>query len=238
MAFDLARRIGTAGGWSDVGALLDALAGRPSDGPDPAVDIPVPSPGLPGQTGIRLRAALAAGDARLAAALAPELDDAHRVEILLGAALRDARRGHAAAHLFLALDALDDRVAGPARWWPLCRLFVEGEPDRRLDDLAAAYVAERRAPDRWRPSGAPLAPDAAAAIRGAPFPDVAVAAALAAGTAGDALLDAFADLPLHRPVAVYYRRGTLHALGARPLLILAATAADLPNSPAPRGGPA
>ena len=56
-------------------------------------------------------------------------------------------------------------------------------------------------------------------------PDVEVAARYAEGVGGDALLDAFADLPVYEAVALYYRRGTIHALGPRALLILAASAA-------------
>lgn len=168
---------------------------------------------LPGQTGIRLREALAAGDWETAAALVPPLDEAHRIELLLGAALRDARDGFAAARAWL--DAEDGR----GDWRHVCRLLAAGEPDRTLDELAAAYVAEGRVPNEWRPRGRPLDRD----VR-MPFADVVVAAAYAEGVGGDALLDAFADLPLHAAVAHYYRRGTIHALGPRPLLILAASA--------------
>jgi len=53
---------------------------------------------------------------------------------------------------------------------------------------------------------------------------------------GGSLLDALAHLPLHPPVAAYYRRGSLHALGVRPLLILAATARPLPDAHVPSAG--
>lgn len=167
--------------------------------------------GSGGQTGIRLRGALAVGDALGAAALVPALDDAHRVELLLGAALRDARDGHLRAARFLVVERDGD-------WGAFCALLCAGEPDRRYDALAAAYVAERRVPEAWRAAGRPLDRDVRAGL-----PDVAVADALVAGVGGDALLDAFADLPLHAAVAHYYRRGSIHALGNRPLLILAAT---------------
>lgn len=194
------------------------LEDRIPDGPDEPVSIDPPATGLPGQTGIRFREALARGDARVAASLALALDEAHLVELLLGEALRDARGAHAAAALWMAAER---EGGGPERWWPVCRLLCEGAPDRRLDELAAGYVAERRVPEGWSPGGRPLGAD----VRGAAFPDVAVAAALGAGVGGDALLECFADLPLHAAVARYYRVGMIHALGPRPLLILAASAA-------------
>lgn len=167
-----------------------------------------------GQTGIRFREALAARDAATAASLVSTLDDAHRIELLLGAALRDARDDHAAARRFVQVEA------SGGDWGEVCRLLCEGDPDRRLDELAAAYVAEGRVSELWRPAGAPLAGD----IRWG-LPDVEVAARYAEGVGGDALVEAFADLPLHAAVAYYYRRGTIHALGPRALLILAASAA-------------
>lgn len=173
---------------------------------------------LPGQTGIRLREALAAGDAVAAAAAVPALDEAHRIELLLGAALRDARDGHRAAGLWLAAEA------GRVRWDALCAALCDGAPDHSLDELASAYVAAGRAPDRWRPDGSGVEEGTLAALR-APEADVAVAAALAAGVSGEALLDALLGVrpdPLAAAVAHYYRRGSIHALGPRPLLILAA----------------
>ncbi len=166
-----------------------------------------------GQSGIRLREALAAGDWAGAAEQVPALDEAHRIELLLGAALRDARDGWAAARAFL------DAEAGRGDWRTVCRLLAEGEPDHALDELASAYVAEGRVPSAWSPEGRPL--DRPVRV---PLADLAVAAAYAAGVAGDALLDAFTDLPLHPAVAHYYRRGAIHALGPRPLLVLAASA--------------
>lgn len=169
---------------------------------------------MDGQMGIEWREAWLARDVPRMAALAPSLDLAHRVELLLGEALRDARDGFRRALAWF--EVRDDD------WGPFCRLLAEGEPDRRWDVLAAAYVAARRAPERWTATGRPLDRD----VRGAPLPDVAVAAALLDGVAGEALLDAFADLPLHRAVSAYYRVGTLHALGCRPLLTLAAVAGE------------
>jgi hypothetical protein len=216
-------RVRTFGGWADVDALLAAYGGAVSAGPSPSVEIFSAPAGLSGQTGIRMREALLAGDARTAASLAHALDEPHRIELLLGAALRDARGGWAAARLFLAADT---HGAALARWWPVCRLLAEPGADHTLDELASAYVAEGRAPDVWPRTGAP-APRIAL---DEPFADVAVAAALAAGVSGGALLDALADRPLFPAVAHYYRRGTLHALGVRPLLVLAASPTILPGA--------
>jgi len=226
-------RVRAFGGWDDVDALLAAYGGAASGEPCAPVELPPAHAGLSGQTGIRMREALLAGDARAAASLAPALDGPHRVELLLGAALRDARGGWAAARLYLAADA---HGAGDARWWPVCRLLAEPGADHTLDELAAAYVAEGRVPDVWRRARAtvPAAPPPAAAELCGPFADVAVAAALAAGVPGETLLDALAERPLFPAVNHYYRRGTLHALGVRPLLVLAASPPILPG---PRGGP-
>ncbi|MFZ5481042.1 MAG: hypothetical protein ACOZNI_30045 [Myxococcota bacterium] len=158
-----------------------------------------------GQIGIRVREALAAGDWRAAADALPELDEAHHVEILLGAALRDAREGHLRARLYLSTTD----------WAAYCRQLVTEEPDRSLDDLAAAYVAERRVPDTWRPGGEPLRERVA--------DDLDAARLYAAGVAGDALIDAFGHKPLHPAVAHYYRRGRIWGLGPRPMLVLAAS---------------
>ena len=174
---------------------------------------------LPGQTGIRLREALACGDWRAAAAEVPSLDEAHRVEILLGAALRDARGDWAAARAWLAAEA------GHADWSEICRALAEGTPDHALDELASAWVAAGRAPDRWLPTGAPVGEGTRAALVAAEA-DIVVAAALAAGVSGAALLEALVVArpgPLADAVAHYYRRGTIHALGVRPLLVLAAS---------------
>lgn len=174
-----------------------------------------------GQHGIRFREALADGDAVLAISLLPELDLPHRIELILGAALRDGREGFGAAHdasrAFApgvedsaAIDSLEQAIRSLAR----------PNPDRTLDDIAAAYVAERRVPDVWRPGGRPLPPNAAE-IPAALHPDVEVARLYADGVAGSALINLFADSDLFGPVAIYYSEGAIHAMGPRPLLILA-----------------
>jgi hypothetical protein len=163
-----------------------------------------------GQQGIALREALAAGDAEAAIRAREGVDEAHVVEMVLGAALRDARDGHRAARLWeeCARHGRPDRQ--------VIELLCQGTPDTSLDERAAAWIAARRVEEDWRPGGLPL---------DRRIVDVeAVAAAYAAGVAGLALLDAMADLPLAPAVSWYYRRGRIHALGPRPLLVLGMTA--------------
>lgn len=163
-----------------------------------------------GQTGISLREALVAGDALRAAAEVASLDEPHRVELLLGAALRDGRDGFASAALFLDLE----RAPASADWALLTARLAAPDVDPSLDEHAAALVAARRAPDRYRPEGTSLP-------RGFSVSVDAVAAALLGGVAGEAILDAFAPSPLTDAVRHYYRRGSLWALGVRPLLVRA-----------------
>lgn len=214
----LQARVLGMGGWSDAVTLYACLTGGAwTEAPASPVVLPAPGGGPVGQAGILLREALLRQDARAMAACIPVLDEAHRVELLLGAALRDGRQDHLIARLYMVLAASD--LPMEVRFWPVCRLLCEGEPDTAFDDLASAYVAERRVPDRWVPEGAP----APSRLLGAPT-DVAVADAYAAGVGGLALLDIFVGHPLYAAVAHYYRVGTIHALGPRPLLILAACA--------------
>lgn len=148
----------------------------------------------PGQAGIRFREALLAQDLRAMRAWASQLDEAHEIELILGAALRDRRGAFAAARAFARGEDVLDRLLG--------------EPDHTADEAASAWIAAGRIDDRWRPDGG--------ADSGAD-----VVAAYAAGVSGLALVDRFADRPLHAAVSMYYRRGVIHALGPRPLLILA-----------------
>lgn len=187
--------------------------------------------------GIVFRTALLRGDAAAAARAAVELDVPHRIELLLGAALRDARDDFGAAGMYLS-------AAGPAseaglgesaeeagrRWSPLTSRLVDPGVDHHLDALAAGYIAGRRAPDRWQPEG--VLPEAFRVLRvpgwwrGVDFPEVIVAAALAGGAGGRAVLDTFSDAAPYAAVDHYYRVGTIHALGPRPLLALAAWAGE------------
>ncbi len=164
-----------------------------------------------GQTGILLRRLLAEGRGEEAAALVPTLDEAHRIELLLGAALRDRREHFAGAGLYLACET------GAAPWEKLCHWLAQ-PADHSLDELAAGYIAEGRAPEKWLPTGLPMQ----FSPRQAPLPDLATATQLQAGVAGLALLDTFSDVSLYPAVSLYYRRGSIHALGPRPLLCLAA----------------
>lgn len=156
-----------------------------------------------GQMGIRLREALVAGDAARAVAELDGLDDAHRVELILGAALRDGRGGFAAARRYLAGD-----LAGAVE------LLAEPGGDASLDEEAAGYVVRRRAPDRWSVGGAPPPPRAGDPVE-------AVLRGLAEGWSGLGMVAWFADDPLAAAVDRYYRDGRIHALGPRPLLMLA-----------------
>lgn len=178
---------------------------------------------MSGQQGIRLREALRRGDASAAAAELAALDHPHLVELLLGAALRDGREGFAAAHAFVRAWRAGPPAEGPLApaWQEVLERLARPGPDDHLDRAAASWVASGRVPERWRAWGPAPAEDP----RRAPSPEAATARALAEGTGGRALLACFADLPLHPAVALYYEAGTIHALGTRPLLVLAMTAA-------------
>lgn len=161
---------------------------------------------LAGQAGIRFRSALVVRDVGAALDALPALDVPHRVEFALGAAIRDQRDDHAGVRHYLRGDMT-----------ALVRFLCE-PADHSLDALAAAYVARRRAPVEWRASGLPL---------GGALPstetDIAVARLLSAGISGEELLAALSHKPLYEGISHYYRVGTIHALGVRPLLILAAS---------------
>ena len=170
-----------------------------------------------GQHGIRFREALADGHGALAVRLLPELDEAHRIELVLGEALRDGRDGFGAARRFADVDG-----RGPVVEAIVLDLARPGA-DRAPDELAAAYVAARRVPDRWLGAGRAVTRAEAAELRAEGQLDVAVARLLGQGAGGLALLQCLADRPLFSAVNMYYRWGTIHALGPRPLLVLAAT---------------
>ena len=138
-----------------------------------------------GQVAIRLRELLLSGDAAGAAALVAPLDADHRLEVLLGAALRDARDDHRAAALYLAAEATGALDA--ATWMPLCaHLSRPGDPS--LDALAAAWTASGALPEHWHRRGRALTSAEAAALRAAAAPDEALVALVAAGVAGPAIL--------------------------------------------------
>lgn len=165
-----------------------------------------------GQAAIAVREALACGDAASALVGVPHLDDAHRIEILLGAAIRDCTDDHAAVRAWLAGDmpGLFERLS-----WP---------PDTRYDDVAVGLIVRHRVREAWRPIGdarAVVARPGSACPRVSTLDDV--VAALAAGAGGLDLVAQLQDRLLHPAVLEYYRDGTIHALGVRPLLILAGT---------------
>lgn len=152
----------------------------------------------PGQAGIRFRDALLAGDLDRMRLYAAMLDEAHQIELILGAALRDGRDDFAAARAYARGEDILSKLVG--------------EPDTTLDDEAGAWIAAGRIDDRWRRTGQPL---------DGPVETVDdVVAAWARGVDGLVLVDAFATHPLHAAVSGYYRRGSIHALGPRPLLVL------------------
>ena len=152
-----------------------------------------------GQAAIAVRHASAAGDAAAALDALPGLDDAHRIEILLGAAIRDGQEDFSAVGWWLAGDMAQ-----------LCAVLAT-PPDTRLDDRAVGLIIRRRAPEHWRADG--------------PAPRVNtpedVADALVSGAGGLAILDQLHDRLIYSAVREYYVAGTIHALGVRPLLILA-----------------
>jgi hypothetical protein len=185
--------------------------------PVPNQTIPGSPPPVAGQTGIRLREALAAGDGLRAAHLVGDLDTAHRIELLLGAALRDGREDFSSARAFPAL--LASGRDEPEAWRAFCVSLARPGADRRLDDLAASWIAAGVAPDRWTPAGREPSADERVALRNAREPDAVVARLLEQGRSGLAILDSLPIHPLLPAVSLYYRQGTIHALGPRPLLV-------------------
>jgi hypothetical protein len=165
-----------------------------------------------GQAATRLRAALARGDARDALAWVGDLDEAHHVEVLLGAALRDRREDHAGVARYLAGDM-------PA----LVRGLADGAGDDSLDRRAARWVAAGHAPEHLPRGGRPLTREERVALAG--DAERGVVRALAAGVAPHAILDALeGPAPLAAGVRAYLGppgAPRIHALGVRPLLVLA-----------------
>ncbi len=153
-----------------------------------------------GQAGIAVRNALTRGDAEAAARAVHFLDDAHRVELLLGAVIRRADLVGAEHWASGELDLLCRRLAVPAA--------------THLDDLAISFVLRRIAPERWSGEGRdePLSLNT--------MEDVAVA--LKNGFGGKSILQQMMHRCMYRAVSDYYALGSIHALGVRPLLILVA----------------
>ena len=177
-----------------------------------------------GQAAIRVRGALARGDARAAAALVPVLDEDHRIEILLGAALRDARENFAGTGLYLAAAAT--RRLDPPVWLPLCR-HLGSPPDTSIDEIAVAWAAAGLVPEFWRPVGRELTPLEAIELRSSDQPDNVVCRLARDGVGGEAILPVFREHRLFPAVSAYYRGG-IRAMGWRPLLFLGIVGAQAP----------
>lgn len=167
-----------------------------------------------GQSAIRLRRALAHGDADAASVLLPELDADHRIEILLGAALRDGRGEFAAAKLYA--EAAGASATDPPAWHRVC-IALATPGDTAADDIAAAWVASGRVPDTVRDRGRALTAVERTSLADAP--EAALVACIGAGVGLEALLAEFADHPLFPAVNAYYQGG-IRAMGWRPLLLL------------------
>jgi hypothetical protein len=160
-----------------------------------------------GQAGTLLREALLRGDVSGALGLLPRLDEPHRVELLLGAALQDAREGHASARAWLRAD--ESGAAGD--WVALLQRLADGRADDSLDRRAARWVAAGKLPERRASHGRAPTPAEISAILAAletSLPEAGVVGALAAGVDPLQVLDVLraapgTDLPLARAVEVY-----------------------------------
>jgi hypothetical protein len=168
-----------------------------------------------GAAAVRARTALVAGDVDGVRVALPEMDEAHRVEVLLGAALRDSRDG------FGGLGRWREARARPLQdpaWHALVGWLVAAEPQDALDVLAAGVL---------------LRPDGAGALRGRPEAppqdlarmDATVRWLRAGGDARSWLVHRDADV--HAQAVADYLGWTddgprIRALGLRPLLVYGA----------------
>jgi hypothetical protein len=162
------------------------------------------------QAGIRFRSCLVAGDMEGAQQAVKELDQPHLVELLLGAALLDGRGDFEVARRWVEIEENGGDFS------ELCSLLL-GEPDTRLSDQAAGWVVQFRLGESWVPEG--RAPTGEQDLEG-------LIRQLKEGAGGLALLEFFKNSPLYKPIYAYYRLGSIHALGFRPLLLLALYAAQ------------
>ncbi len=163
-------------------------------------------PHAAGPFAIHLRDALSAGDPDRAADLVCRLDPAHRIEVLLGAALRDGRDRFRSATLYLEASA---RPAAAEAWRPLCARLA-GKVDPTWDEVAAGWVVRHRLGD-VRDHGMGAGPSSAT-------PEAWVAA-IRGGAGLDELLPRARYHPLHPAVSAYYR-GKIRAMGWRPALLM------------------
>jgi len=163
-------------------------------------------PHAAGQFAIHLRDALSAGDPDRAAALVCHLDQAHRIEVLLGAALRDGRDRFRAASMYLEASA---RPVTAEAWLPLC-VRLAGPVNPTWDEIAAGWVVRHRLGEP-RDHGSGPGPTSAT-------PEAWVAA-IRAGAGLDELLARSRHHLLCPAVSAYYR-GKIRAMGWRPALLL------------------
>ena len=168
-----------------------------------------------GQAAIHLREALWRGDVDAACAQVGLLDEAHRVEILLGGALRRAADGFAAVGSWRRASR---QPADSAAWRALC-VALAAPATSPHDERAAGWVASGLAPETVPLQGPPLAPPRTAAFSG-PGAEQALLEALRAGFSVEAMLACWPAHPLLPGVRDYYAGG-ICALGPRALLYLA-----------------
>ncbi len=167
-----------------------------------------------GQAAIQLREALRRGDPEGAATFVGLLDEAHGIEILGGGALRHGADGFAAVG---AWRRAMRHPADPAGWRTLCAALAAPSVSTH-DERAAGWVASGLVPETVPVHGPPLPASVLAELRG-PLAEEALVRALQNGASVAAVRAAFADHPLAPGVEAYYR-GTICALGPRPLLYL------------------
>ncbi|MEN9786084.1 MAG: hypothetical protein RLZZ299_1348 [Pseudomonadota bacterium] len=176
-----------------------------------------------GAAAVRARTALLAGDVDGVLAELSAMDAAHHVEVLLGAALRDARDGFGGLPRWWAARA---RPWDDPAWRDLVAWLVAAEPDDSLDVLAAGVTLGGAAGAlRGRPEAPP---------REIPAMEAALRWLEAGGDVG-AWLGCFGEDPHARAVIDYLEPEAgatrIRAQGVRPLLVLAA----LRGPPGPGG---
>lgn len=168
-----------------------------------------------GQAAIRLREALLVGDLDTALAQLVEVDGPHRVEVLLGGALRHGAAGFAAVGAWRL--AATHSYEHPA-WRTLCARLASPSSSGH-DEWAAAWVASGLAPEGV-PRGGQTVPPATARRFAGPDAEAALLDALRGGSGVSDVLTVWPAHPLLEPVRAYYG-AAIGALGPRPLLYLA-----------------
>lgn len=168
-----------------------------------------------GQAAIRLREALRQGDLDLAHGEIEGLDLPHRVEILLGGALRHEADGFAAVGAWRAAQA---HPVGHPTWRELCARLAAPATSAH-DQRAAGWIASGLVPQALPHPGRADPPDMATRLAG-PEAESALVEALGAGAGAGALLAVWPEHPL-LPAVREYVASAIGALGPRPLLYLA-----------------